>query len=894
MMNHPQSQRMQPRGFVLLIAVLILAGVTVVASGIFSAASGILDSAQASKNEALARSAANYCLEQGRIYLEHYKNQGSNPVDFDGVLDPGLDSQPGSDVYSDDYVPIAAFGGTDIYIPSIESSATPPLRKAMHRYRYLTFGATAGCALRFDDNNDDVKNAFGFATNNNPVNVILEGTGVDIPYRDRDLALVMTAIGMAPVGASAATAYDTSQAHVTFRNLTNSGGSPGMVAGGKVTLGSNIAFCGVGGFAASQIVGGSGSTVCSCGDIAVPAAYSAQAPSACIYPVAGNTTTGKQCQTDALIKPDPDALPCVSGGFVDSVPPTVNIPLPRPADLGNKLHWLEASGWQDPDNPQSMGQNGLCEFWFRHRKDPDDSTSNVATTMERTKTRGRFNAFVWDHTDTAALGCSVPYTYNSANIEGFGGGLVGNFTTACGAGNVVKHDCTRDLNTTTGNTAPAAWAEGIKLTTTNSSATRAQTLIKRPCRWYPVDDVRTTLTDAQARSTSAGTHGMVVVCTEDETPCWKLQNFNNQDIANSEAENIKAGGWSNNASFKEHSNNQNGESFAPRNDLPIPNIANPPTGGTGNTWDDFCGLNNTINGNAPQPCTRCSPTGGTANVGGVWQGWHDVSDEHIHFEDKSCADQWPSPSIVFFEKTAADVNSNNGRFHVVSDWGEATLCNSSAKAPVRTTVLAKGHADVEKNTQICGVFSQCGTLSGTLDQSWPPTPCNLDNQRGRSKGVVLRAMGDCSFDLGSVLVGDVTCGTIEMNQGTNKCLVSNLTAFNKAMGAPMMTKQGSNICAGVSGKNGMPTCGNGICIADAQLLVGDMTSAGDICIDNGARVSGSILSVGTTVIQNDSLINGQAVAGKEIGFANDVTISNFGTGKFGQKIGAARRSEPMY
>ena len=49
----------------------------------------------------------------------------------------------------------------------------------------------------------------------------------------------------------------------------------------------------------------------------------------------------------------------------------------------------------------------------------------------------------------------------------------------------------------------------------------------------------------------------------------------------------------------------------------------------------------------------------------------------------------------------------------------------------------------------------------------------------------MRAPGDCYFDSGSVIIGNVTCGTVEMYQGSGSCLVSNINAINPALYSKM-------------------------------------------------------------------------------------------------------------
>lgn len=627
---------------------------------------------------------------------------------------------------------------------------------------------------------------------------------------------------------------------------------------------SNIALCGMGGLQSNTLTYKSGTSgFCTCGDTATAVAP-AGVPSQCVT----STSPGSLC--------DP-ALPCNAGVAGSSPKPTPDVKVPTPVD------WLELEGFQDPGNPKGLGENGVCEFYFRSDNVTRTWTShptvdtNVVNDVKATFMSGTTDAgeiFVWDHTDDDAQGCK---TNNSLA------------TCPAPASNIVTHNCQTGAGTT--------------------YQVAEKDIVKRPCAWVGGD----------------ATTGPRVVCADDKTtPCWKLvartrnsttaadtvvqQDFST-DAPNAVQQDFSTGApnavWSTMTNppptaleAKEETRNASwAQVFSPFANQRVPNIEKywgdpaavgaPLVSGTNNGtvaydqtaapiadfWNDFC--------RPTTACTGCS-VGETLGM---------QSNNHWHFEKAPmCREDFFSPSILVFENQAlslTDTSSKLGRFHVKEDWGSSAC----ASGPVQHTVIVQGHAELAKNTRICGAFSDC--------TGFPADGAACDTgKRGNAKGYVLRAGGSCYIGEGTTFVGDFACGNIHINANpAGACSIGNLVAFND----DSVRLPGSEVvCPDASATSGFQPCTKGICIKDSFNMMGDIISDADICIRSGVTIFGSVLgggdgpNQGNIFIENNTTINGQLVSEGHIGMRANVVINNNGTGIFGSRVTSGIRIESSY
>lgn len=861
-MTQPKNQR----GFVMILVLLLVVALTAAVIGQVAIVQNQKLTSLRDDDQVRARAVGEHCLARARMYVDQLRRD-QVPADFDSVLDPGLNSHPaangGAADFSDDFVPAASFGGGIAYIPADEVSSSG-LRQAKHRFRFVTFDG-GGCFVRFDDNSDDNRSGVG---NDNAVPDI-EGTGVDVPFRDRDIGIFLTAIGVYPVksGATAAAAYADAHARISLRVLVNTGGAPGVVAHDDLVVQSDVAICGQGGFQGDNLGysgGGSAVTVCACGDTATVSG--AAQPNDCNYA----SGPGDPCD---------DAIACQPGATANlPAPPNPDVKVPTP------VNWLQLDGMQDPLDPKPLGANGMCEFYFRSdnvQKTWSATDNNIANNVNNDffdvmvsgspvaarSTQEKGEMFLWDHTDNDAQACRTLTKLGT-----------------CAAADIVTHNCKTDVDTT-------YLVSGKKV-------------VKRPCRWSGGDGV----------SAASNDNGPIVQCTDpgEQTPCWKLIARFTEDSVPGRAVVQQDHGSGDACSpacstgvcdrgicvplvdLKEDTVDVDTEVFSPNNGQRVPNIeaiwgdqsvnGNAPgaTGSnndgtaatiTSNYWTNLCG-----------PCPNCT------NIAG----WEIQGDEHFHFEKvPMCGDNFFNPAIMIFENMNDSLTADNetGRFHVKANWG--TGCATTPRA----TVIVQATADIDQNTRICGAFSDCSTF---------PAACNRGSV-DKANGLVLRAGGECYVGDGAVFIGDMQCGVIHVNNTNSTsaadCIIGDLVAFNKdAFHPKAKDKVGAlGVCPDPGAFAGfVDGCAHGFCANNTFKMVGDIVSEGDICIKSGATIFGSVLgggagpNQGNIYIESNVTINGQLVSEGDIGIKTNTIINNNGSGTFGTRVNAGIVSEGSF
>lgn len=264
-----------PRGFVLLIVMIIGIAAGLGAAALISTSGGARLAALHSHDGDAAAGIAEAGMERAVAYLQ---SVAGNSLDFDGVLDRGLNS------VCDPINPQA-----DDFTPNWSDSAVVTYQgKAYSRVNMDTDGdsvADAAYLVRFDDDDDDQPYQIDWirVTGNNPANNCNEGphndqavnganygNGANNYLRDRNRTIFVTVVGLYPLG-DGATA-DTAKHRVVMRRLHSAPRFPGMPG---IQVKGNITVSGSGSIAACSPIGslevdgdasgGAGKLACACG-----------------------------------------------------------------------------------------------------------------------------------------------------------------------------------------------------------------------------------------------------------------------------------------------------------------------------------------------------------------------------------------------------------------------------------------------------------------------------------------------------------------------------------------------------------------------------------------------------------------------------------------------------
>lgn len=239
----------QPRGFAILVVLAVLAAASVVIATQLASVEGQQGMQIRITQEMKARGVAERCLEVADAYAEAWA--GAN-TDFDGLLDPNGTIEASGD----DFLPPAGLLG----VTSATVTAPPSASGKMYQYRAFLIGSDGHCLVRYDDNSDDSNPNLPSAATTSGV----EGTGVDVPERDRDRTIITTVIGIVPQQADQSTAYAKAHARATVRRVRSMPEAPttgsAIEAGGSVFLNGDV--CGSqAGVTADSVEGG----LCVCG-----------------------------------------------------------------------------------------------------------------------------------------------------------------------------------------------------------------------------------------------------------------------------------------------------------------------------------------------------------------------------------------------------------------------------------------------------------------------------------------------------------------------------------------------------------------------------------------------------------------------------------------------------
>lgn len=357
-----------PRGFVLVVVLMALAIVTAVVVGQLAVTRSEAGASLRAEEEVQARAIAEGCLALMQTYVDKYMNPSAPRFDdFDQLLDPNFSVT----------APTAATGSRgesgDEFLPLI-TGATAVVRldggavssaTALQNWRLLRRGPSANpgaCLLRIEDNSDDgladVGTALGATgPREGPMAIPTGNSAIDNPYRDRDRAIYLTAIGVYPAFSATADAnvWKSAHARVTLRRLYSVAqrpqARPAVKACGNVDFDNGTTICGSGGIESSGTVDIGGGASCSCGA------------------TSGTTVTGNTLPCACCTNP-----PSSSPGS-----PAVCDPPPNPLPTSH----LGISAFGNPNNLASvnLGDPTVCKAF----------TTDIG------------NTFLWDVTDPTPL-----------------------------------------------------------------------------------------------------------------------------------------------------------------------------------------------------------------------------------------------------------------------------------------------------------------------------------------------------------------------------------------------------------------------------------------------------------------------------------------------------------
>ncbi|MDP2345259.1 MAG: hypothetical protein Q8O67_30220 [Deltaproteobacteria bacterium] len=851
--------RSAPRAFVILVVMLMLAVATAIAVSQFTIVASQAVASVRIDEEIQARATAEGCLELLQSYADGYI--GTNPpgflrTDFDGLLDRvplvGIPSDPNQ---LDDFLP--SFG-TRVLVPRSLTPTTGPMAAA-HQWAFIARGTApnqGGCLLRIEDNSDDafLGSSVPVGTTQTPEEVA--SLGRDVPNRDRDRAIFMTAIGLFPVLPDVAAsctsttdptlclAYERAHARVTIRRLfatTNPPQTPPAVqACDDVTIAGTADICGLGGVQGDAV--SDALTTCGCG----------------VY--TGNSVTPATPPAPCLTCPDGCSAPSVS---VAAPPPCT------PPVIPNNTYYMDNRGFGNPgSNFNNIGgtirsvPGGIksCKFYI----DRD----------------GR--SFVWDVTDTYA---NEPADENGdlnfGPLTAFVVPTSGTPTADQVIPNTPVHNCANytgiDDGTGTGNR-----------------------FVELPCKW----DTTSSATPTAAELADGDLPGEHVTCDFTntnlklrQTPCWKpiadLGNgakggsgsgaFGNGDITiggiGATLSTIPAA-LSKTGPHTEMSSNENSKDLLFVRGQPIPNIRD-------QTQMFATGLLSTTMCGDPNGCFEC-----TGNLAG------DNNDWWTECEGANSAFQRPCNDF----HSHAHQNNDHIPWPAVFAWDVAPGKQidfefAGGPRPLNVTILSSGKIAFVGNIPFC--CAECGegdsctaptTSPGIVDKFIAAADCVVGGSQipdpsfavppivpgpvqfiPSGYGYAFKTDGDCFISGNSTVIGDIECNAIAVPN--SPCLVGNLlvTGSSLSVGCTGGGCSPSLAGTGIPLKPGSPNVG--VCLSGVARVLGDIYSQGSVCATSNSNYTGDIFTLGNASFASNFVLNGQVFANQDVNISSNATIN---------------------
>ncbi len=852
--KHPRS-----RGFVLLIVVMLLAVLGVAVAVQLDTARGQSIDASRSRDDTAARAVAETCLDlllaQTRGYLS---TSTPPPPDFDPLLDP--DGVAGS---RDDFLPPSSgLAGVVSAVVAVPRDSDRPSA----RYRLYRFTEGSACLVRFDDNSDDAV----------PVPLLpriatsaQEGPdangGRDVPMRDRDRAIQLTAIGLFPALAATADGdvYDRAHARVTLRRVIETSGGPAIWAGDRVITAQNNAVCGLGGLTADGLTQGSDSA-CACGEQNI--GTTPAVPAACDYTSAA--APGSMCDDDSRA-----CEPRVIGPLkrqIDPFDPSPQNDSPLEQLIvdsgGNPDPEVDATAWLSTAAIGHPGTNGLCEFYVRQRQaiDPNDAGGRSwGSTYFAENAALAAEVYVWNHQDIGRL-AGLPLAARLTRLMG----TLGVTALTCRNASGATIGCPTSCDEPGGQTVPAP----CDFTGSGGALTATCAAGQSPC-WQLVAQLDGVANQAIG---TPDTTGALLIASALPGSAPNIVGFREQTVLEGSVEvwrplgaPVGLGGVTSSTGIK---------------------LANAAGTTQVTTWDRLC------NDNKPWTTTKivsAPPTGGDHNI-----------TKHADWQRR---EQFAARSAWLFENPADDGE-------VIFD---GTRADGTAVAfgavpgfenlPVQLFIAATGDVHFDGALGLCcptcvcpddvastpvidsmptvnGSFADgngrthsCRATEGTTSIMNPPTP--LTDQPIQSR-LSVRAGGHCLFEKESSVVGDVMCKTVHIKGGG--CFVADVF--------------GHGACP--DGRCSEPRrCNNGTCPpgqasnkldrgpSDSGCFgLGDPTGCEEpgVCIGNSAgapttNIIGATFSRGDVCVRDPLTTWGQVIAQDDVRLGPDVTVNHDGT-----------------
>ncbi|MBI1948890.1 MAG: hypothetical protein HYS27_24600 [Deltaproteobacteria bacterium] len=343
------------RGFAILIILAVIATTSVVLATQLAAVDNQSIMAVRAAEEMKARDVAEGCLEAAEAYLQDYALEDTRR-DFDALLDP--DDTISTTV--DNFLPPTGLLPNNLGVLAIP----PGVNDQFHQYRAFRVSGQGACFVRFDDNSDDSSTHAAFERFTDAG----EGTGADLPQRDRDRAMMITVVGIVPDRSNLADLYPRAHAVASLtvlRTLPPVSDDVSIEAGDTANLDGSI--CGdQAGLIADSVTGGA----CVCGMLDAQLILGSQPPPDC----AGCTTCAPNTGSSVLAGPRPN--------------PNVEVP-EYGGYLSNESFGLpESSG-------NNLGSTSVCKLFFRDDDTPTPGFPGGAGS-------GRAQVFLWDSFDTNA------------------------------------------------------------------------------------------------------------------------------------------------------------------------------------------------------------------------------------------------------------------------------------------------------------------------------------------------------------------------------------------------------------------------------------------------------------------------------------------------------------
>lgn len=346
------------RGFAILIILAVIATTSVVLATQLASVENQQMTAIRAAQELKARALAEGCLGAADAYVRDFALADVG-VDFDALLDPD-DNLATTD---DNLLP------PDTLLDNLVGTASipPGVADQFHHFKVYRITGVGACFVRFDDNSDDSNTLEALDRFTDAG----EGTGDDLPQRDRDRSMSVTVVGVVPDRADIDDLYP--RAHAVASITVLRALPPVIAQGAAIRAGEDAdldgAVCGSqAGLIADSISGG----VCVCGtldaegivgtDVLQPPGGDCDDCDDCAPTGGSNTAAGPRADPDVVVPPFAGFLANESFGV--------------PGSTGNVI-----------------GNSGSCKIYFRDDDAPGSSLPGGSNDIE---------VFLWDSFDADA------------------------------------------------------------------------------------------------------------------------------------------------------------------------------------------------------------------------------------------------------------------------------------------------------------------------------------------------------------------------------------------------------------------------------------------------------------------------------------------------------------